>query len=107
MVTFLSILMALTRAVVYLPTPGFYIATARYFYPVVIPLMLLFSAGWMEISFWLSRLASRFRPAESADQEKSSLSQVKPFSVGRFSLFFGFFMVLSVLSFVSIIRFYY
>jgi len=107
LITVLSTLMALTRAVLYLAGPGFYIATARYFYPVVIPWMLLFSVGWLEMEYWLSKLI--FRPGQAhriAQPENISL-QASSFPPAHFSWFLAFFSGLSILALVSIIHFFY
>ena len=44
-----TVLLALTRGGAYLDVAGYYFPSARYIYPVVIPLLLLFVCGWLEI----------------------------------------------------------
>jgi hypothetical protein len=49
LVVFPTLFLAQTRGGVYLDLPIYYFASARYVYPVVIPLLLLFVCGWLEI----------------------------------------------------------
>jgi hypothetical protein len=56
LVTLTTVLLAQTRGGAYLDVAGYYFPSARYIYPVILPIMLVFVCGWLEI-FRLAHLA--------------------------------------------------
>jgi hypothetical protein len=78
---------SLTRAMIYLSIPHFYLPVARYVYPAIIPTVLVLSIGWLEVINWF--LSWMRRPA-----------------VLRFAVYCSLFLGLDVLSIVSIVNYY-
>jgi len=78
---------SLTRAMIYLSIPHFYLPVARYVYPAIIPTVLVLSLGWVEVINWL--LSWMRRPAAV-----------------RFVVYCSVFLGLDVLSVMSIVNFF-
>jgi hypothetical protein len=107
LVVLLTVLLALTRGGAYLDVAGYYFPSARYIYPVIIPLLLLFACGWLEI-FWLlhlvwlkvvRRLAVPWRASLLEDQHGLSLNLL-------YAFYLLCFLGLDILSVISVAQYY-
>jgi hypothetical protein len=85
---------SLTRSPAYLAISHLFIPVARHAYPAIIPTVLLLTAGWLEIMFWLDALWKRL-----ARRPKDILPIL-------LTLYVFLFLLLDVLSILSIARFY-
>ena len=100
------VLLALTRGGAYLDVAGYYFPSARHFYPVIIPLLLLFVCGWLEI-FWLVWLVW----LKVARRQALSWSYPLPVQPGSslswlYAFYLLFFLGLDILSVISIAQYY-
>jgi hypothetical protein len=98
--------MAVTRGGAYLASPGFYIPTARYIYPAVIPLALLLTCGWLEIFYWIRILflsliwRERHNESESLHTRPDRLIRIE------YGLYLLFFIVINLLSLAGIRQYF-
>jgi 4-amino-4-deoxy-L-arabinose transferase-like glycosyltransferase len=97
--------MALTRGGAYLASPGFYIPTARYIYPAIIPLALLLSCGWLEISTWMQNAYRRWLRRDQLDDEAIQTRQ-KRFAMIQSGAYLLFFAILNLLSLAGVHQYF-
>jgi len=97
---------ALVRGAIFLAIPQIYYPVARYIYPVIIPMAIVFSFGWLEVFLlltqfldWCARILKRtdVRPSELRKQPPPELQIV---------VYLGLFLILDIASIISIARFY-
>lgn len=93
--------MAVTRGGAYLASPGFYIPTARYIYPAIIPLALLLSCGWLEIFHWTQVVYIRLSGRGQTDQSAAHAG-LKRFATIQYAAYLLFFGVINLLSLAGI-----
>jgi hypothetical protein len=99
-----DLFLAFTRGGAYLPLMGFYYPTARHFYPVVLPLLLLFSAGWLNLFqtihiFWQRVIRKENLPWDDSIKLEAPLGL-------QISVFLVILLVLDVLSVIGISTYY-
>jgi hypothetical protein len=91
--------LALARGFVFLSQPSFYVSTARHAAPVIVPVVIFLTFGWLVIMKGLGELGRRFssrREAASGDRVPGVL----------FALYVILFLALDVFSIISIISYY-
>jgi hypothetical protein len=106
LVVFSTVVLAQTRGGVYLDLAIYYFASARYIYPVIIPLLLLFVCGWLEI-FRLLHLVW----LKALQRQAISWNDPLPVQPGLdLSLLYAFYLLcfvgLDILSILSIAQYY-
>jgi hypothetical protein len=101
-----ALLMAWTRGAAYLGVPNYYYSTARYIYPVIVPLMLLLNCGWLEI-FHLADFAWLRGARKIAVSLKDDLMLRNDLALtALLSLYLVFFILMDLLSVISIGSYY-
>ncbi len=106
LVVILSFLLALTRGGAYLAYPNFYFATARHIYPLVIPVVLLFCCGWLEIFHLLNIAGHKLVHHQSVSWQPGIQLPVNAGLRLQFSLYVLCFFALDCYSAISIAQFY-
>lgn len=96
--------MALTRGGAYLASPGFYIPTARYIFPAIIPLALLLSSGWLEIFTWMQSVYRRWLGRNQHEDEIQT--RQRRFARVQSGAYLLFFVVLNLLSLAGIRQYF-
>ncbi len=104
--TLLTLFMALTRGGVYLSQPRFYYSTARYLYPMIIPILLVFCSGWLEFFRLIRIIFYRFTQPDSALHIEASPWSLNKTMLLLFSLFLFFFLLLDLLAVLGIAEYY-
>ncbi len=99
-------LMALTRGGAYLAVPGFYIAVARHLYPTILIILLFIVIGWLQLFAECSRLCLNQQPDVSSKGEVDLKSDLSFVSARFYFTYIIFFLILNVISIVSIIQYY-
>lgn len=104
-VSLLTWAITLMRGISYIALPGFYIPVARHAYPVVIPTMLVFCIGWLEIAHLINHLWPRiFKPPGAEGTSPPAVEAVTTkYLIG---LFLFSFLLLDILSWLTIARYY-
>ena len=95
--------MTLTRGIVYIALPDLYLPVARHSYPVIIPTMMFLCAGWLETIVvvrlaWLSLTGKE----DGALKREATGVKIDFLWVG----FLAGFLILDVISWWSIVRYY-
>jgi hypothetical protein len=97
---------SLTRSPAYLAISHLFLPVARHAYPAIIPTVLLLASGWLEIMLWLDQLWKRFACRRPATWEKLLARRPKVGLHSLSTLYVLLFLLLDVLSILSIARFY-
>jgi len=101
-----ALLMAWTRGGAYLGVPRYYYSTARYIYPLIVPLLLLLNCGWLEI-FHLADFAWLRGVSKITVSLHDDLWQRNdPAPTALLSLYLVFFILLDLVSVISISSYY-
>jgi hypothetical protein len=101
-----TLLMAVTRGGVYLVGPDYYFASARYIYPVIIPLLLLFTWGWLEIFHLNYEIWLRLTRQHPVIWKTGIPVQPEQSLRWRSGLFLLFLLGLDILSLISVAQYY-
>jgi hypothetical protein len=101
-----TVLLALTRGGAYLDVAGYYFPSARYIYPVILPLLLWFSCGWLEVFrlihlVWLKAVCRQAVSWNSPLPDRPGLSLSLPYAIYLFCL-----LGLDILSIISVAQYY-
>jgi len=105
-VTVLTFLMTQTRGGVYLSQPSFYYSTARYLYPVIIPIFLLLCSGWLEIFRLIQIVWSKVTRRDPVIRENTDLWSSKPTMMLFFAIYLFIFLFLDLLAVLGIADYY-
>jgi hypothetical protein len=106
LVVLAALLLALTRGGSYLAWPGYYYAPARHIFPVIIPIVLLFCCGWLEIFHLVNIVWQRLIHRQMVFWKPGI--QIPPNLCIRFQcgLYLLFFLGLDLLSVISVAQYY-
>ena len=105
-VVLLTLFMAVTRGGVYLVGPGYYFASARYIYPVIIPLLLLFTCSWIEIFHLNHIIWLRLVHLPPVSWKAGMPVQPELSLRWQYGLYLFCFLVLDILSLISVAQYY-
>lgn len=101
-----ALLLALTRGGTYLALPNFYFAPARHIFPVIIPILLLFCCGWLEIFHLVSIAWQRFIQHKIVLWKPEIPISSEPSLRLQFGLYVLYFFALGCFSVISVAQYY-
>jgi len=101
-----AFLLTLTRGGTYLEWSGFYIAPARHIDPFVIPLLLLFCSGWLELVLLVAKFWLKLTRRQSVEWKSGFTPALDKASRLLGSLYIVGFLGLDMFSIISIARYY-
>jgi hypothetical protein len=101
-----TVLLALTRGGAYLNVAGYYFPPARYLYPVIIPLLLLFACGWLEIFHMIHLVWLKVVRKQAVSWETSLPAQPEVGLSLQYAFYLLCFVGLDILSVISVAQYY-
>jgi hypothetical protein len=101
-----TVLLALTRGGAYLDVAGYYFPSARYIYPVVIPLSLLFASGWLEIFVMLHLVWLKGMRKQPVSWKTGCPVQPGLSLSSQYAFYLLCFVALDILSVISVAQYY-
>lgn len=100
-------LAALVRSAIYISLPKIFLPVGRYIYPVMIPIALIFSFGYLEIWRWVSVIIVWTQNLLRKNKKGQEPVQVKQDPDLQIFIFGALLLVLDILSIYSISMYYY
>jgi len=94
------------RGAIFLALPHIYFPVARYALPVIIPMALVFSFGWLEVSRLLIQFWHKLAVIGDKAGERSQALRLVSLQELQIVVYLFLFLILDIVSIISIARFY-